>query len=41
MELPPARTDGGKPLIQALSLRRSIREYADKPLTEQVLSDLL
>jgi len=33
MELWPPRTDGGKPLIQALSLRRSIREYADKPLT--------
>lgn len=41
VELPPPRTDGGKPLIQALSLRRSIREYADKPLTAQVLSDLL
>jgi nitroreductase len=41
VELPSPRTDGGKPLIQALSLRRSIREYADKPLTTQVLSDLL
>jgi nitroreductase len=41
MELPPPRTDGGKPLIQALRLRRSIREYADKPLAAQVLSDLL
>ena len=37
----PPRTDGGKPLIQALGLRRSIREYADKPLAAQVLSDLL
>ena len=41
MELPPPRTDGGKPLIQALRSRRSIREYADKPLAAQVLSDLL
>ena len=41
VELPPPRTDGGKPIIQALRLRRSIREYADKPLAAQVLSDLL
>ena len=40
-ELPPPRSDGGKPLIQAFRLRRSIREYADEPLTAQVLSDLL
>lgn len=41
VELPSPRTDGGKPLIQALRLRRSIREYSDKPLPAQVLSDLL
>lgn len=41
VELPPPRTDGGKPLIQALRLRRSTRQYADRPLTTQVLSDLL
>jgi len=41
VELPSPRSDGGKPLVQALRLRRSIREYADKPLTAQVLSDLL
>ncbi len=41
VELPPPRTDGGKPLIQVLRLRRSIREYSDKPLPAQVLSDLL
>lgn len=41
MELPPPRTAGGKPLIEALTLRRSIREYADRPLPLQVLSDLL
>jgi Nitroreductase family len=31
----------GKPLIDALKLRRSIREYADRSLLPQVLSDLL
>jgi nitroreductase len=41
LELPPPRIDGGKPLIQALGLRRSIREYADRALPPQVLSDLL
>lgn len=40
-ELPPPRADGGKPLIQALKLRRSTREYADRSLPPQVLSDLL
>jgi hypothetical protein len=40
-ELPPPRATGGKPLIDALKLRRSIREYADRPLQPQVLSDLL
>ena len=41
MELPPPHTDGGKPLVQAIRSRRSIREYSDKPLMAQVLSDLL
>jgi nitroreductase len=41
LKLPPPQTDGGKPLMQALWLRRSIREYADRPLPPQVLSDLL
>jgi nitroreductase len=40
-ELPPPRAQGGKPLIEALRLRRSIREYSDRPLPAQVLSDLL
>jgi nitroreductase len=40
-ELPPPRASGGKPLFDALKLRRSIREYADRPLPPQVLSDLL
>jgi nitroreductase len=40
-QLPPARTAGGKPLLEALQLRRSIREYADRPIEPQMLSDLL
>src|SRR3974390_239832 len=40
-DLPPPRSEGGKPLIEALRLRRSIREYAARPLPSQTLSDLL
>ena len=40
IELPAPRKTGGKPLMDALQLRRSIREYAAKPLPPQVLSDL-
>jgi nitroreductase len=39
--LPTPRTQGGKPLIEVLRLRRSIREYSDQPLPLQVLSDLM
>ncbi|HYM33068.1 MAG TPA: nitroreductase family protein [Candidatus Cybelea sp.] len=39
--LPPPRSEGGKPLVAALKLRRSIREYSDRALPSQVLSDLL
>lgn len=39
--LPAPRKDGGKPLMQALALRRSTREYADRALPREVLSDLL
>jgi len=39
--LPAPRKDTGKPLMQALQARRSIREYSQRPLTVQVLSDLL
>ena len=39
--LPPPRSTGGKPLIEALKLRRSTREYSDRALPPQVLSDLL
>ena len=38
--LPPARREGGKPLMQALMLRRSTREYSDRPLSDQTLADL-
>jgi len=41
LELPPPRKEGGKPLFQALGLRRSVREYSDRPLPAQVLSELL
>ena len=41
IQLPPARTEGGKPLTEALRLRRSTREYSARPLEPQVLSDLL
>jgi len=39
--LPPARASGGKPLTEALKLRRSVREYSDRPLSREILSDLL
>ncbi len=41
LELPPPRSEGGMPLIPALKLRRSTREYSDRPLPAQTLSDLL
>jgi nitroreductase len=41
ISLPPPRSAGGQPLTAALMLRRSTREYADRPLPPQVLSDLL
>jgi len=41
IELPPPRKEGGKPLMQAVLARRSIRDYSDRPLPPQVLSDLL
>jgi len=41
IELPPPRDDGGKALTATLKLRRSTREYSDRPLSAQTLSDLL
>ena len=40
-DLPPPRSEGGQPLTTVLKLRRSTREYSDRPLPAQVLSDLL
>jgi nitroreductase len=39
--LPAARKDLGKPLMQALQLRRSTREYSQRLLSDQVLSDIM
>src|SRR5689334_22479265 len=39
--LPAPRQEGGMPLMSALKLRRSTREYATRPLPRQTLSDLL
>jgi nitroreductase len=39
--LPEPRRAAGMPLMAALELRRSTREYADRALPEQILSDLL
>lgn len=41
LELPPPRSEGGLPLTQALKLRRSTREFSDRAIPLQVLSDLL
>jgi nitroreductase len=39
--LPKPRQTGGMPLLSALAARQSNRSFADKPLPEQLLSDLL
>lgn len=41
INLPAPNKTGGKPLMQALNERKSIRSYQDKELTSQQLSDLL
>jgi nitroreductase len=41
LTLPAPRTEGGMSLRAALKLRRSTREYAQRPLPVQLLSDLL
>jgi nitroreductase len=41
IELPPPRSEGGMPLMNALKLRHSTREFSDRPLPSQTLSDLL
>ena len=39
--LPQPRKEAGKPLMQALMLRRSTREFSPRPLPEQTLSEVL
>ena len=41
MQLPAPKMSGGMPLMQALKLRHSTREYTERPLPLPVLSDLL
>lgn len=41
IKLPPPQTTGGMPLMQALQERRSTREFANRPLPPQLLSNLL
>jgi nitroreductase len=39
--LPTPRQTGGMPLLDALKQRRSVRSFSEKPIPEQLLSDLL
>jgi nitroreductase len=41
IKLPAPQTDGGKPLMQALKLRQSAREFGTEKLPLQVVSNLL
>jgi len=41
IQLPPPQTDIGKPLMQALKLRKTSRSFDSKPLPLQELSNLL
>jgi SagB-type dehydrogenase family enzyme len=41
VSLPEPEKDGGRPLMQALNDRRTMRSYSPEPLPEQVLSNLL
>lgn len=41
IKLPAPRTDGGKPLMQALKERKSVREFSSTELPLNVLSDML
>lgn len=40
-KLPPPRTEGGKPLMQALNERKSSRDFSPAPLSDQMLGNLL
>lgn len=39
--LPQPRSSGGQPLLDVLKTRRSTREFAERPIPQQLLSDLL
>ena len=39
--LPKPQTEGGRPLMQVLKDRQTIREYSPKPLSPQMMADLL
>jgi SagB-type dehydrogenase family enzyme len=41
VKLPAPRMTGGKPLMEALKERKTGRSFLDKPLDQQMLSDLL
>ncbi|MCX7001086.1 MAG: SagB/ThcOx family dehydrogenase [Candidatus Sumerlaeota bacterium] len=41
ISLPAPRMEGGKPLMQALKERQTLRSFSEKKLPPQVLSDLL
>ena len=41
IDLPPPWKSGGKPLAEALWARHSTREFADRPVPIEVLSNLL
>ncbi len=41
VKLPAPKMDGGKPLMEALKLRQSAREFGDQKLSQQTLSNLL
>jgi len=41
VRLPPPRTEGGKPLMQALRLRATSRAFAPDPIPLQTVADLL
>jgi nitroreductase len=40
LHLPAPRQTGGKPLLEALMLRRSTREFSERPLPLQVISEI-
>jgi SagB-type dehydrogenase family enzyme len=41
VQLPKPQTDGGKPLMQVLKERKSVRAFSSQDLSEQTLSNLL